>query len=783
MWVNVCVGHVGQYVPADLLQMALNRSTKQNPTREELREALNMAIKRRHFLAFLGAGAGSVALQPLLTQGQNGQVSLSLKGDAANAQAGGLIFKPVKGPMPVATDGMERVKQLSDYAQYTIADDVVLPEGYAYQVIASWGDPVGDSRFGYNNDYLSLIETKPNEGYLTVNFEYISAIPWEQSFEQVIGKSLPFDTVKAALEAAGEDGIDAHTLPDGDSLKAQIAEICKEALVDVGIGVISIRKDANGQWVRTNSAADRRITGVSGLEDGRYLKVTGPSAAVFRKTQGIGYIDGLGDKIIGTFNNCAGGTTPWGTVFSAEENFQDFVPEAVNADGTSMAPSKKAFLINAEGVNGTGNVFGLAGNKYGWMVEVDPANPNDYGTKHTWLGRYRHEAVGIRAEAGKKLAFYSGCDRRGGHVYKFVSNGAVSNPTDKANSRLLTDGMLYGAKFNPDGTGRWIPLKADTPISPDLPSVHAGGMITLPNPDRTAGGVVKVEDDTAITAFTQQYKTLGDLYQGTDEEIQGAILIDAHYAANAAGVTCTARPEDTEIAPNGSLFITFTSGAPSSSDGSPDARVFKGLNGAKEWEYGWIVRLDEESNDPASMNFRWEIFATGGEPAEGGFGFANPDNLMIDPKGNVWVVTDMSSDKHNKAIPSRMDAEGKPVKQSDLRGLFGNNSIWMIPTSGPNAGEAYLFGFGPIDSEMTGPYLANDMKTLFMAAQHPGEVGGIRKDMASETRQYAMKTVDGQEFMQTREVPVGSNWPSKAANQPPKPSVVAIRRVDGGTLA
>ncbi len=745
-----------------------------------------MVIKRRHFLTFLGAGTGAIALHPLLNQSQSGTgASLSINGDGAIAQtANALKFVPIQGPMPLANDGIDRLKQSVNYSQFTVVDDVVLPEGYAYQIVASWGDRVGDSRFGYNNDYLSFVETQPDEGYLTVNFEYISAIPWQQSFQQVIGKTLPFETVAAALEAAGEGGINAYALPDSDPLKGQIQQIAKEALIDLGIGVISIRKETNGQWVRMHSAVDRRITGTSGLEDGRYLKSTGPAVTIFRKTQGIGYIDGLGDKIIGTFNNCAGGTTPWGTVFSAEENYQDFVPEPVNADGTSMQPSEKTFFIAEDGVNGLGNVFGLAGNKYGWMVEVDPANPNDYGTKHTWLGRYRHEAVGIRADTGKKLAFYSGCDRRGGHLYKFVSTATISNPRDKANSSLLSDGMLYGAKFNPDGTGAWVPLKADTPVNPDLPSIHAGKMITLPNTDRTAGGVMKVEDDAMIATFKQQFKTLGDLYQGsTPEELQGAILIDAHYAANAAGVTCTARPEDTDIAPNGSLFVTFTSGSPSSSDGSPDAQVFKGPNGESLWEYGWIVRIDEDGNDPAAMSFKWTMFATGGEPAEGGLGFANPDNLLIDPRGNVWTVTDMSSDKHNKAIPSRIDAEGKPVKQSDLRGLFGNNSIWFLPTSGPNAGEAYLFGFGPMDSEMTGPYFSADLKTLFISAQHPGEVNGIRKDMASETRQYAMKAADGQEFMQTREVPIGSNWPSQQANQPPKPSVIAIYRTDGGALA
>lgn len=747
-----------------------------------------MAVKRRHFLMFLGAGAGSLALQPLLTQGQNGKTALSLTGDAAAAQAtGGLKFTPIKGPMPLTDYGADRAKQLADYGQFTVADDLVLPEGYTYNVIAAWGDKIGQNdHFGSNCDYISFLETSPGEGFLTINHEYISAKPWAGGYKQVLGKDLPFAEVRAMAEATEDGKIDAFSMPNGDPVKEKIRAISKAGQYEQGMSVISVRRNPDGSWARTYSNADRRISGISGLEDGKYLKATGPAVAVFRKTSGQGYIDGLGDKIIGTHQNCAGGFTPWGTTLSAEENFQGEVAEPVYADGTSFPPSATPFQwVTAEGeiedIAGQGNALGYQGNKYGWIVEVDPTNPNDYGTKHTWMGRFRHEAVGIRVEAGKKLAFYSGCDRRGGHVYKFVSNGTVSNPTDKANSRLLTDGMLYAAKFNADGTGRWIALKSDTPVNPDMPSVHAGKMITLPN--RPDGGVSKVEDDAVAAAFAQQYRTLGDLYTGANaEEVQGAILIDAHYAANAAGATCTARPEDTDVNAAGSLFITFTSGSPSSSDGSPDARVFKGPKGQTPYEYGWIMRLDEDSNDPAAMTFRWSMFAMGGEPIDGGMGFANPDNLAIDNKGNLWMVTDMSTDKHNKAVPSRIDKEGKEVSQSNLRGLFGNNSVWYMPTSGPNAGEAYLFAFGPMDAEMTGPFFTDDGSTLFLAAQHPGEYGGIRKDMASETRQYAMKTVDGQEFIQNREVPIGSNWPDKTANAPAKSAVVAVRRMDGSSL-
>ena len=735
-----------------------------------------MSLKRRKFLMFMGATAGATALGPWGRTDQT--VAAPLKSVSAMASSN-LPFQPVEGPMPLPYLGLAPEDEVAKFGQYVVQDDVVLPEGYTYDVIGAWGDQIGDSRFGYNNDYLSLVETTPNEGYLTINFEYISGSTWLETYPEVIGPSLPLDAIKAAATAAGENGINFDDVPDSAALKSQLRELGKEALVDVGIGVISVRRNATGAWERTFSATDRRITGISGLTDGRYLLSTGPAVAVFNKASGQGYIDDLGDKIIGTFNNCAGGTTPWGTVLSAEENFQNYVPEPVFADGTSLPTSEKPFIVEANDFDGLGGVFGYTGNKYGWMVEVDPANADDYGVKHTWLGRFRHEAVAVRAVANKQLAVYSGCDRRGGHLYKFVSTGTVANPTSKANSQLMTDGMLYAAKFNADGTGQWIALEASTAINPDMPSQVAGGMITLPK--RPEGGVIKVESDAEMQAFAQQYRTLGDLYEGSAEEKQGAILIDAHFAANAAGATCTARPEDTDVAADGTLFIAFTSGGPGG-DGGPDNAIFQGPNGETPYEHGWIMKLQETGTDPAAMTFTWEMIALGGEPAEGGFGFSNPDNLEIDSSGDLWMVTDMSTSKHNREVASRIDEEGNPVSQSNLRGLFGNNSVWYIPTSGPNAGEALMFAYGPMECEMCGPFITQDQATLFLAAQHPGETYGTRQNGVSETRTFAMKTTDGQLFTQARNVPLGSNWPTKEVNAAPRPAVVAVRKIDGGPL-
>ncbi len=721
----------------------------------------------------LGASAGATAASNL--------IHWPLAIETGVASAASLPFPALLGAMPLLTSGIDGDEaQVAAYSEFSVSDDIVLPEGYTYDIIGAWGDELGDSRFGYNNDYLSYVETAPGEGFLTINFEYISGATWLATYPEVIGSPVELTNVMAAVNEDGE--LDAFSLDDSDPIKTELVTVAREAMIDQGMGVISIRRTADGRWERTFSESDRRITGISGLEDGRYLKATGPSVAIFEKSDRQGYDDGLGSQIVGTFANCSGGTTPWGTVLSAEENFQSQVVEPVLADGSSPSPSESSAVIGDGEFNGHGNTFGLAGNKYGWMVEVDPANPDDYGTKHTWLGRFRHEAVAVRADAGAPLAVYSGCDRRSGHLYKFVSTDAVADPTDQANSALMADGMLYAAKFNEDGTGNWIALNPDTPVNPVRPSEVFGedGDPVVVLPQRPEGGVFDATSDADIDAFSAQFSTLADLYEGTPEEKQGAILIDAHYAGNAAGATTTARPEDTDLAPDGSVYIAFTSGTPGG-DGGPDKAIFS-VDG-EAYEHGWIFKVVEDNNDPGAMTFTWEKTAVGGEPAEGGLGFSNPDNLEFDSNGNLWMVTDMSSSRQNAAVPAgRVDEDGEALSQSRLRGLFGNNSVWYIPTSGDNAGQAFLFAYGPMDSEMTGPFITADDSTLFIAVQHPGEVNGIRQDMASESRDYEMRTTDGTPFMQKRDVPVGSNWPAKSANSAPRPAVVAVHRTDNQSL-
>ena len=220
-----------------------------------------MSIKRRDFLLLMGGSAGAVALGSL--SGCNEKVTMQPSTPQNKALS---VFEPVKGPLPLQNAGFTPEQQKEAYRNYEVVDDLVLPNGFEYQVIAAWGDKVGDSRFGFNNDYLSFVPTGENEGYLSVNFEYISAIPWIQTYDKVIGKSLPIDEVISKLntDSQGKGEVNAYALAEDDPLKARIREISSEALLDQGLGVISIRKNSDGKWERTNSSADRRISGISG---------------------------------------------------------------------------------------------------------------------------------------------------------------------------------------------------------------------------------------------------------------------------------------------------------------------------------------------------------------------------------------------------------------------------------------------------------------------------------------------------------------------------------------
>jgi hypothetical protein len=739
--------------------------------------------RRTLLLQLLGIAAAS-SIKPVLAQRRGAGLA------QPQPPAPPLPFQPLQGPIPLAADGLSGAQQLQRYGRIELQDRLVVPRGYRSELLLSWGDRLGDGRFGFNNDYLAfqlLGEDRTADAagaqdkraplnqraLLTINFEYISAIPWCAGYREVIGESLPFDELKTALASRG-GSVDLAALPAADPLRGPLLAVAQAAMADLGIGVAEIFRDGDGdgRWRHQPGRFDRRITGITGWgRPDQQLRTSGPAAAVFRRRQRLGYDDGLGDRVIGSFANCAGGQTPWGTVLSAEENIHTHVVEQVYADGSSPLPAERPFRFDGQRLEGLGNPFGLAGNKYGWMVELDPRQPAQPAVKHSWLGRFRHEAVAVRARPGEPLVVYSGCDRHGGHLYRYVSESLIRNPADPSNSRLLEAGRLEAAQFNADGSGRWIPLSPDTPLAPLPPSHYERHGIAqacrLPHGDRSRAGAEALADDRQLAAYLQRYRNLADLYPGQGAEQMGAILIDAHLAANAVGATPTARPEDTELDPlSGDLLISFTAAGADGED-RPDPAIFRGPAGQTSWPYGWLMRLQDSparqrvgSGEQSGGDFRWRLVASGGAPWQGGMGFANPDNLAIDRGGNIWMVTDR-------------------IGNLDL---FGNNSCWLLPASGPAAGSALLFATAPMESEMCGPCFDGDERTLFLAIQHPGEEYGVHQQGKQEYQAHELRNRAGQPFQQLRRVPLGSNWPSTIPGRAPRPGVVAIYRNNGEPL-
>ena len=191
--------------------------------------------------------------------------------------------------------------------------------------------------------------------------------------------------------------------------------------------------------------------------------LTGPGAGTdFVKTAA----DPTGRTVLGTFANCSGGVTPWGTVLSGEENFHSTSvpprappqPSPVDADrldryGIPLEPSElqwETFDPRFDVAKTPNEV-----NRFGYVVEVNPWDPNSTPVKHTAMGRFKHEAATIYITDDGTVVAYSGDDERFDYMYKFVSEqedaaGQRIPPRMAHNMTLLDEGTLYVAKLASD---------------------------------------------------------------------------------------------------------------------------------------------------------------------------------------------------------------------------------------------------------------------------------------------------------------------------------------------
>ncbi|MEO0401126.1 MAG: PhoX family phosphatase, partial [Pseudomonadota bacterium] len=319
---------------------------------------------------------------------------------------------------------------------------VHVPEGYDWDVLVRWGDPLfsdapafdpttgiptdgSDRVFGENTDGMELFSVGGKE-LLVVNSEYVNT-----------KTNLP----------QNEGGKPASA---GDVLRLQNFQ---------GVSVMEIAEGANGWAVVVDSPFNRRI------HHNTPMVIDGPAAGHdLLKTDA----DPTGTASLGTFNNCGSGRTPWGTYLTCEENFNGYfgaTQEPTLDDATAAGFARYGVKTDVDpgryNYHGFDARFDISKNpnephRAGYIVEIDPAQPDAAPVKHTALGRFKHENAAYALAPDGRVIVYMGDDERGEFIYKWLSSDVYVPGGDT--STLLSKGQLFVAKFNDDMSGEWVAL-------------------------------------------------------------------------------------------------------------------------------------------------------------------------------------------------------------------------------------------------------------------------------------------------------------------------------------
>jgi hypothetical protein len=339
------------------------------------------------------------------------------------------------------------------FIQASDQDSLILAEGFHSRVLLKWKDSISPKglQFGNNNDFCAFVPkdpASPTDGMLMVNHEFVNPL-FVSGFDVSGGKS----KTKAQVDM------------EQDS---------------VGVSLVRFYKKEGDWLVDVKSDLNRRITAKTEIPFSSRFPIEGKNSAQ------------------GTLANCAGGTTPWGTFLTCEENYDQFYGEwdysPKSGEGTSRKSPKRTYV--SKDLSWTLHQD-LPPTHYGWVVEINPWT--GAAKKLTALGRFCHEsATCTRAQDGRAVV-YMGDDTANQFLYKFISDTQTS----------LEHGTLYVAHLE---SGRWLPIKMDS---------HP--------------------------AFLKRFKNETDLSTRTRE------------AAALLGATPLDRPEDIEINPaNGDVIVALT---------------------------------------------------------------------------------------------------------------------------------------------------------------------------------------------------------------------------------
>ena len=607
---------MSEFDTTDLSADAWDELTFPRPADNDFDRVVERAISRRGFLGgVLAFGSGAAAMGAGLTS-------------ATSARAQGAASRFPFAPIPAQTDSAVHV-----------------PAGYRAQVVARWGDPLFSDADGYDIAEGGPVET--SDRVFGENTDGMETFVYQG--RQLIAINHEYTNRKTNLPAA-QEGTPADA---GDVRKLQNLQ---------GVTVMEIAEGEDGWSIVKDSPFNRRI------HHNTPMMLVGPAAGHdLLKTEA----DPTGTRSLGTMNNCGSGKTPWGTYLTCEENFNGYFGSTEAAQDQKPIQLDAGYARYGIGPDGWGYDyhkwdarFDVSKNpnephRVGWVVEIDPADPESIPVKHTGLGRFKHENAEVVLAPDGRVVVYMGDDERGEFLYRFVSNGTYTpgGPT----AGLLDDGTLYVAKFSDDQTGEWLALTPET----------------------------------------------------TGMEL-AEICIFTRMAASAVGATTMDRPEWISANPHAVeayCCLTNNKNRGVKPNAGGDDTPVNGPNPRETNRYGQIVRWRPHGDDHAADGFDWDLYVMAGNPtmhddAYGGSEnihsgnlFNSPDGMAFDSSGLVWIQTD-----------------GDDGNAGDFAGM-GNNQMLA---GDPATGEIVRFMTGPNGCEVTGLTWSADRRTMFVGIQHPG---------------------------------------------------------------
>jgi len=319
-------------------------------------------------------------------------------------------------------------------------DVVTVPPGYAADVLYAWGDPISEGP-AFKADASNTAAEQEQQAGMHHDGLHFFPLP--------LGSGSSTRGLLAVNHEYTDDGL-LHV----GGMEPWTAEKVAKAQAAVGVSVVEVVLN-DGTWriVRPSRSA-QRLTGRTPI------RLAGPAAGQAMMKTGL---NPTGLTVLGTMNNCAHGATPWGTYLTCEENFNRYF---VNRSA-STPPCQRRYGINERGAGYRwhehdprfdASAHPNEPNRFGWVVEIDPYDPNRQPVKQTALGRFKHEGATVTLAPDNRVVVYMGDDERFEYIYKFVSRKAFAHADRETNRRLLEEGTLYVARFHPDGGGDWREL-------------------------------------------------------------------------------------------------------------------------------------------------------------------------------------------------------------------------------------------------------------------------------------------------------------------------------------